>query len=400
VTTRAETLQLQRKAERQRIVDERPEFSLGLERLDALSTWSQREATDADVTRALSRARRDADDLAALLSPPALQRLDDIAKASHALSVRRFGRTMHLFAPVYLSNECVSECTYCGFQVWNRDIVRRTLRPEEVAAETRYLASQGFRHVLLVAGEHPRHVSADYIAACIAAAAQVASDVSVEVQAWDEDVYARFARAGCEGLVLYQEAYDPRVYPAFHLRGNKRFHAWRLGGPERAARAGMHRLGVGSLVGLNPDWRFEVLALAAHARFLVRRFWRCEITVALPRLEPAAGFPDPPAVVSDPEFALAIAALRLTLPDVGIVLSTRERPGLRDGLVRLGVTHMSAGSRTEPGGYLEPGAAEEQFEISDDRPAASVAAMLRASGYEPVWKDGSPALRTGASERL
>lgn len=318
--TDSEFLQLQRKAERQRIVDYAPDFPLDVSSLDRLSLWSRDEASIADVERALAKDRRDVWDLAALLSPPALDHVESIGSAAHHLTVRRFGRTMHLFAPLYLSNECVSECTYCGFQVWNRDIVRRTLTPAEVAAETRYLKHRGFRHVLLVAGEHPKHVSANYVEACIHAAAAEVPNVSVEVQVWDEDTYRRFVRAGCDGLVVYQETYDPRVYPDYHLKGNKRFFAWRLGAPERAARAGMRRIGLGSLVGLNPDWRWEVLALAQHARFLIRTHWRADVTVALPRLEPAAGFEHPPHVMTDAEFALATAALRLSLPDVGIVL--------------------------------------------------------------------------------
>lgn len=192
------------------------------------------------------------------------------------------------------------------------------------------------------------------------------------------------------------------MYPRHHLKGNKRFFDWRLGAPERAARAGMRRIGLGSLLGLNPDWRWEVLALAAHARFVMRRHWRCDLTVALPRLEPAAGFDAPPIVLDDREFALALSALRLALPDAGIVLSTRESPRLRDGLVRLGVTHMSAGSRTEPGGYTAPGGAEEQFEISDSRSPREVVDVLVASGYDPVWKDSSPVFRRGSApdERL
>jgi 2-iminoacetate synthase len=239
-------------------------------------------------------------------------------------------------------------------------------------------------------------VSAAYVAECVRAAALEVPNVSLEVQAWDEDAYRRFARSGCDGLVLYQETYDPRVYPRYHLKGNKRFFAWRLGAPERAAAAGMRRVGLGALLGLNADWRWEVLALAAHARFLVRRYWRTDVTVALPRLEPAAGFDSPPSVLTDREFTLAVCALRLALPDVGIVLSTRERPDLRDGLVRLGVTHVSAGSRTEPGGYEEPGGAEQQFRVSDERSPADVAAMLRDAGYDPVWKDASPVFRRGA----
>jgi 2-iminoacetate synthase len=392
----SDILQLQRKAERQRIVDYVPEFTLDVDELDRLSAASH-DATPADVDRALHANTRDAQDLAALLSPAASKRLEDIAHLSSELTVRRFGRTMHLFVPLYLSNECVSECTYCGFQVWNRDIVRRTLRPEEVGAETRYLRSHGFRHVLLVSGEHPKHVSARYVADCIRACAAEVPNVSIEVQAWDEDAYATFVDAGCDGLVVYQETYDPRVYPEHHLKGNKRFFEWRLGAPERAARAGMRRIGLGSLLGLNPDWRWEVLALAAHARFVMRRYWRCDLTVALPRLEPAAGFDAPPTVLDDAEFTQALAALRLALPDAGIVLSTREGPALRDGLARVGVTHMSAGSRTEPGGYTEPGRAQEQFEISDNRPVGDVVMALGARGYDAVWKDGSPVFRRSSS---
>jgi 2-iminoacetate synthase len=388
-----DVLQLQAKAERQRIVEYAPEFELDVAGLDELAGWSASGAAANDVEKALVSRTRGPADLAALLSPAGLARLEDVAAAAHALTVRRFGRTMHLFAPLYLSNECVSECTYCGFQVWNRDIVRRTLDPREVAAETRYLTSRGFRHVLLVAGEHPKHVSADYVTSCIEAVAAEVPHVSIEVQAWDETTYRRFVDAGCDGVVLYQETYDERVYPEFHLKGNKRYFAWRLGAPERAGDAGVRRLGIGTLLGLNTDWRWEVLAVASHALFLLRRCWRADLTVSLPRLEPAAGFETPPHVITDAQFALATCALRLALPDVGIVLSTREPAHLRDGLLRLGVTHMSAGSRTEPGGYEQPGEAEPQFEISDERAPADVATALVGAGYDPVWKDDSPILR-------
>ncbi|MEX0873629.1 MAG: 2-iminoacetate synthase ThiH [Actinomycetota bacterium] len=398
--TDAELLQLQSKAERQRITTYEPEFALDVPMLDELVRWSEKAATNDDVARALVRDARDLRDVAALLAPAALSRLESIARDSHDLTVQRFGKTMHLFAPLYLSNECVSECTYCGFQVWNRDIVRRTLSPAEVGAETRFLRHLGFRHALLVAGEHPKHVSAPYIADCIRAAADEVPNVSIEVQAWDTDTYRSFVEAGCDGVVIYQETYDARVYPEFHLKGNKRFGDWRLGAPERGARAGMRRLGIGTLLGLNPSWRWEVLALAAHANFLQRHFWRSDLTVALPRLEPAAGFDQPPSVLSEPEFTLATCALRLALPDVGIVLSTRERSDLRDGLARLGVTHMSAGSRTEPGGYSEPGGAQEQFRVADERSPADVTGMLSAAGYDPVWKDSSPVFRRSGDERL
>jgi 2-iminoacetate synthase len=172
-----------------------------------------------------------------------------------------------------------------------------------------------------------------------------------------------------------------------HLKGKKRNYAWRLAAPDRAAEAGMRRLAIGSLLGLNPDWRSEAIALAAHAQALMRRWWRCEVTVALPRLRPAAGGYQPKEDVVDRSFVQLLCALRVVLPDVGISLSTREPAALRDGLVPLGVTTMSAGSHTEPGGYAHDSDAEPQFSISDTRSPAEVAAALQAAGYDPVWKD-------------
>jgi 2-iminoacetate synthase len=343
-------------------------------------------ATAADVERSLRRPRRGLADLAVLLSPAAAERLEDVAAVAHRLTVQRFGRVVRLFAPLYLSNECVSTCTYCGFSAGN-DIVRRTLSPEEVVTEGRALAARGFRHVLLVAGEHARIVSKDYLVECVRALAPEVPELSLEVQVWDEDTYRRIVEAGCDGLVVYQETYDPVTYAAVHLKGKKRNAAWRLAAPDRGAAAGMRRLGVGALLGLAPDWRAEALAVAAHAGALVRRWWRCEVSVALPRLRPAAGGYEAADPVGDAELVQLLCALRLTLPDVGITLSTREPPGLRDGLVRLGVTSMSAGSHTEPGGYAAPSEAEPQFSVGDERSPAVVAATLRAAGYDPVWKD-------------
>jgi 2-iminoacetate synthase len=211
--------------------------------------------------------------------------------------------------------------------------------------------------------------------------------VSLEVQVWDTDTYRRLVEAGCEGLVVYQETYDRDTYGAVHRKGKKRNYDWRLGAPDRGAEAGMRRLGIAALLGLHADWRSDALAVAAHAHALVRRWWRSEVTVALPRLRPAAGDYQPADPVHDHDFVQLLCALRLFLPDVGITMSTREAPAFRDALVRLGVTHMSAGSHTEPGGYTGPSDAEPQFEVSDDRSPAEVAAALRAAGYDPVWKD-------------
>jgi 2-iminoacetate synthase len=343
--------------------------------------------TAADVDRALSGSRRTLGDFAALLSEPAASRLEDLAAAAHRATVQRFGRTIHLFAPLYLSNECVSTCTYCGFSA-EHEIARRTLSVDEVVAEGAALAQRGFRHVLLVSGEHARIVSKDYLVACVEALVPLFPSISVEVQVWDEATYRRLVQAGCEGLVVYQETYHRQTYESVHLKGKKRNYDWRLAAPDRGAWAGMRRLGVGALLGLHEDWRYEALSVAAHAAAVVRRHWRTEVTVSLPRMRPAAGVDVAPGGdVDDPSFVQLLCALRLFLPDVGLVLSTREPPALRDALVRLGVTHMSAGSHTEPGGYAAPSDAEPQFQIADTRSPAELAGVLRAAGYDPVWKD-------------
>lgn len=343
-------------------------------------------ATAADVDRALRVSRPSLTDFAALLSAPAAERLEDLAARANRLTRARFGATVRLFSPLYLSNECVSSCTYCGFSAGN-DIARRTLSVEEVRDEAAELHRRGFRHILLVAGEHARIVSKDYLEQCVAAVAPMFAQVSVEVQVWDTATYRRLAAAGCDGVVVYQEAYDPGTYSEVHLKGKKRNYAWRLAAPDRAAEAGMRRLGIGALLGLHPDWRAEAIALAAHASALMKRWWRCEVSVALPRLKPAAGGYQPRDPVDDASFAQLLCALRIALPDVGVSLSTREPAPLRDGLVPLGVTTMSAGSHTEPGGYAGESEAEPQFEISDTRSPAEVAAALRVAGFDPVWKD-------------
>ena len=211
--------------------------------------------------------------------------------------------------------------------------------------------------------------------------------ISVEVQVWDTATYRRLVAAGCEGLVVYQETYDRGTYAAVHRKGKKRNYDWRLAACDRGAEAGMRKLGIASLLGLHEDWRFEALATAAHARALIHRWWRCEVSVSLPRLRPAAGGFVPVDPVDDRNFVQLLCALRLFLPDLGITLSTREAPAFRDAVLRLGVTSMSAGSHTEPGGYAAASDAEPQFEIADTRSPAEIASVLSAAGYDAVWKD-------------
>jgi 2-iminoacetate synthase len=357
-------------------------------------------ATDGDVTRALTRSagERDLWDLAALLSPAASARLEEIAQASRRLTERRFGNTVHMYAPIYLSNECLTTCTYCGFAK-DLDIVRRTLTVAEAVREARALTARGFRHLLLLTGEHKKITGVDYLEQALRALSNVVPQLSIEVQVWSEEEYRRLAAAGCDGVVIYQETYDRDAYADYHLAGKKRDYDWRLEGPERAGRAGIRRLGVGALLGLHDPWREEAITTAAHARFLMRRFWRSEVSVSVPRIRPSASGYTPRATVSDRELAQIICAFRLYLPDARIVMSSREAATFRDALVPLGVTHTSAGSHTEPGGYTEPGEAEGQFEVNDTRSPEEVASALAARGFDVVWKDWDPAMRDAALTR-
>jgi 2-iminoacetate synthase len=348
-----------------------------------------------------------------LIAPKSDADLERMTQQSRALTLQNFGRTMRLFAPLYLSNECINNCRYCGFSRDN-PILRVTLSIEEVVAEARYLHDAGFRQILLVAGEHPKFVSGGYLVDCVRALKPDFPSIAIELGPMSIDEYARIFEAGAEGLVVYQETYHHGVYAELHTAGPKRDFNYRLDTPERAYAAGFRRLGIGALLGLW-RWQDEAIALAAHVEYLLQHCWQAQITVSLPRLRPAAGGFRPMFSITDRELAQLICALRITFPQVGIVLSTREHPALRDALIRLGVTTMSAGSHTEPGGYTRRGInhlhqtvrgriippefqdgedqlATGQFEISDERPAQVIATVLREKGLEPVWKDWDQAL--------
>lgn len=347
-----------------------------------------------------------------LLAPVDDAGLSRMARESATLTRRYFGRTMRLFAPLYLSNECINSCSYCGFSKENA-ILRVTLEIDEVEKEANHLASQGFRNILLVAGEHPKFVSGGYMAACLRRLTPLIPSVSLEVAPMETADYIPLVEAGAEGLVVYQETYHPETYATMHLSGPKKDYAWRLDCPERAYQAGFRRVGIGALFGLW-HWQEEALALAAHLEHLLRTCWKAQLTVSLPRLRPAAGEFQPTHPLPDREFIRLLCALRMCFPQIGIVMSTREPAALRDTLAPLGVTMMSAGSHTEPGGYTGQGkdnlhhtirgrqiaatgeGAEGQFAISDDRSPEIVAARLRTLGLEPVWKDWDAAILNAA----
>ena len=357
---------------------------------------------------------------AALISPAGSELLEHMGRRAHALTQQRFGKVIRLFAPLYLSNECINNCRYCGFSRDN-PILRVTLTLEEMRREAKALHEQGFRNILLVAGEHPKFVSGNYLRDCVAALHAEWPSISLEVGPMETEEYRPIVRAGAEGLVVYQETYDRAVYDDMHTAGPKKNFDWRLETAERAYSAGFRRLGIGALYGL-ADWRYEALCVAAHADYLLRNCWKAYVTISLPRLRPCAGEFQPLTHMTDRDLAQLICAFRLMFPDVGLVLSTREQPKLRDGLIPLGITLISAGSHTEPGGYtgagkenihhtergriveLASGSSEwapqenratnatGQFEIADERSPREVAQLLRKLGYEPVWKDWDAAL--------
>ncbi len=366
----------------------------------------------------LTRENHSLTDFARLISPAANELLEPMSRRSQAITQQRFGKTIRLFAPLYLSNECINNCKYCGFSRDN-PILRVTLSVDEAMRETRALAAQGFRNLLLVAGEHPKFISNGYLADCVAALSAEIPSVSLEVGPMETNEYRPLVEAGADGLVVYQETYDRIIYDALHTVGPKRNFEWRMETPERAYIAGFRRLGIGALYGL-ADWRYEALSVAAHADYLQRSCWKAQVTISLPRLRPCAGEFQPLTHVTDRELVQLVCAFRLMFPDVGLVLSTREPAKLRDGLFPLGITLVSAGSHTEPGGYtgagkekihqtvrgqiVETGASEwatakgvntnatGQFNIADERPAEEVTKLIRRLGYEPVWKDWDAAL--------
>jgi 2-iminoacetate synthase len=377
-------------------------------------------ANAASVRESLAKTRLSLADFASLISPAATTLLEPLSARSQKLTQQRFGKVMRLFAPLYVSNECINNCAYCGFSRDNA-ILRVTLSLDEVKREAAALREQGFRNILLVAGEHPKFVSNNYLADCTRVLHEEIPSVSLEVGPMETDEYAPIVAAGADGLVVYQETYDRALYDRMHTAGPKKNFDWRLETPERAYAAGFRRLGIAALYGL-ADWRYEALSVAAHADYLLRNCWKAQVTISLPRLRPCAGEFQPLTQLSDRELVQLVCAFRLMFPDVGLVLSTREPAKLRDGLIPLGITMMSAGSHTEPGGYtgagkekihhtergriieLAAGASEwatpenratnatGQFEISDDRSPREVAELIRKLGYEPVWKDWDAAL--------
>ena len=341
--------------------------------------------TAVDVERALGRSKRDLEDFKALISPAAAPFLERMAQMSHRITQKRFGKTVQLYAPLYLSNECQNICTYCGFSYDNK-LRRKTLSGVEMLQEAAYLKEQGFEHVLLVTGEATKTVGVDYLRDAIRLLRPHFANISIEVQPLDEHEYKVLAAEGLYAVLVYQETYHKDNYKVYHPKGKKSNFDYRLATPDRLGAAGIHKIGLGVLIGLE-DWRADNFFTALHVGYLEKNFWQTRYSISFPRLRPATGLIEPKVVITDKELVQLICAWRIFNEEIELSISTRENEVFRDHVIKLGATTMSAGSKTNPGGYAVEPESLEQFEIDDSRSVDEVKQMIERNGYKAVWKD-------------
>jgi 2-iminoacetate synthase len=341
--------------------------------------------TTKQVEQALAKTKRNLDDFIVLISPAAQPYLEQMAQECHELTKKRFGKTIQMFAPLYLSNECQNICTYCGFSLDNK-IKRKTLMDSEIRQEVEVLKNLGFDHVLLVTGEANHTVNINYFLNAIDVIKNDFSTISVEVQPLSQEEYERLHEAGVHSVLVYQETYHQEVYKKYHTKGKKSNFDYRLDTPDRIGKAGIHKIGLAALLGLE-DWRTDSFFNALHLDYMQKTYWQTKYSVSFPRLRPAEGTVAPNFIMDDADLTQLICAYRLWNEDLEISLSTREKEKFRDNIIPIGITSMSAGSKTNPGGYAVDPQSLEQFEISDERSPSEIAKVISNAGYEVVWKD-------------
>ena len=324
--------------------------------------------------------------LGVLISPTASGRLEEMACLAKEITDRRFGKTISLYIPMYVGNACTNKCVYCGFNHDNK-FTRKILTQQEIKEECESIKNLGpFENLLLVAGEYPSLCGVDYLEEVLSTCRPYFHNLTLEVQPMKSADYYKLTESGLNGVVCFQETYNKKAYPKYHPRGMKSHYDWRLNGYDRMGEAGLHKIGLGALLGLE-DWHAEAVMMAYHLRYLQKKYWRSRFSINFPRLRPSESGFRPNFIVSDKDIVQLSCAFRIFDEDIDISFSTRENPFFRDSIIGLGVTSLSAGSRTEPGGYSHPHAALQQFEINDDRTPAEVAKAIQRQGYFPVWKD-------------
>lgn len=341
--------------------------------------------TERDVFIALEKSQRNLEDFKALISPAAKPFLEVMAQKSHQITRKRFGNTMQLYTPVYLSNECQNICTYCGFSLSNK-IPRRTLSDEEIIKEALFLKNKGYRHILLVTGEAHKTVGVDYLENAIKLLKPHFDNISIEVQPLLQHEYERLIKAGLYATLVYQETYHKSAYKNYHPKGRKSNFEFRLETPDRLGASGIHKIGLGVLLGLE-DWRVDSFFTALHLKYLQKKYWKTKYSISFPRLRPFSGGLPPKVEATSADLTQLICAYRLLDEDVELSISTREDAHFRNHIVQLGITSMSAESKTNPGGYTVEPQSLEQFEISDERTTEQICEMLKQRQLDPVWKD-------------
>ena len=341
--------------------------------------------TSSDVEKALQSQKKTLDDFKALISPAALPFLEQMAQISNQLTQKRFGKTIQMYIPMYLSNECQNICTYCGFSFTNK-IPRKTLADEEILKEVNYIKSKGYDHILLVTGEANQTVGVDYMLHAVQLIKPYFSNISIEVQPLEQNEYEKLIEAGVYSVLVYQETYHRDEYKTHHPKGKKSNFDYRLETGDRLGKSGVYKIGLGVLLGLE-DWRTDSFFNALHIDYLEKKYWKTKYSVSFPRLRPHSGEITPKVEMSDKELVQLICAYRICNPELEISISTRESETFRNNVIKLGATTFSAESKTNPGGYVVETKSLEQFEISDERSSEEVAQTIIKSGYEPVWKD-------------
>ena len=356
------------------------------ETIDKINATNLEEVDKVLKKASISNNLLSPEELGILISPVAMERIEEMALLAKSITDRRFGKTISLYIPMYVGNACTNKCVYCGFNHDN-DFQRTVLSQKEIEQECKSIKDLGpFQNLLLVAGEYPSLCGVDYLEKVLITCRPFFHNLSLEVQPMKAVDYKRLTNSGLNGVVCFQETYNKKAYSKYHPRGMKSHFDWRLNGFDRMGEAGLHKIGLGALLGLE-DWHGEAVMLGRHLRYLQKNYWRSRFSINFPRLRPSESGYRPNFIVSDSDIVQLSCAFRIFDPDIDISFSTRESPFFRDSIIGLGVTSLSAGSKTNPGGYSHPNEALEQFEVSDTRTPREVEAVIKAKGYDPVWKD-------------
>ena len=334
-------------------------------------------------------------ELALMLSPAAGEFLELMAQRAQAITRRHFGRTISLFTPLYLSNFCNGGCLYCGIAA-DRRAKRAVLDEVQLRHEMEAIQAMHLEELVLLTGERMPEADLPYLRDCVAIAGEYIHNVNVEVFPMAEEEYRSLAEAGCTGVTLYQETYDQVAYEKMHRWGDKRDFFNRLDAPDRALRGGLRTIGIGALLGLS-DPRFDLLCTYRHAKYLLKNYWQAGVSISFPRIQPQLGGFQADHPVDERMLAQYVFALRICLPEIPLVLSTREPQRVRNGMAGVGISKMSVGSKTTVGGYSDDSEeSTEQFSISDERNIPEFCDMLRAKGLDPVFKNWDATYREPA----